>query len=100
MLPKKQTTNDDSILRTEKRTVDGIDYCYHLSVRESRQVSGYRLPLYSVSVEMTAQDSGTTRADVRDYFADAGKAILFFEKVVDHLATPIDLRYILEDEMS
>ena len=36
---------------------------------------------------------------VRDAFADPGRAILFFEKLVRGLATPIDLPYVLEDSM-
>ena len=38
-------------------------------------------------------------SSVTHFFADAGKAILFYEKLVKNLATPIDLAYIIEDEI-
>lgn len=96
---RKEKTVDTTI-RTEVREQDGIDYKYELIVRESSRVASYRIPLYSVSVEMTRSGEPTTNARTSDIFADAGKAIVFFEKLVDNLATPIDLPYIVEDEMS
>ena len=34
-----------------------------------------------------------------EIFADIGKAITFFDEIVDNLVTPIDLPYILEDRI-
>ena len=90
----------DTTIRTERREEDGIGYKYELIMRESTCVASYGIPLYSVSVEMTQSDGKTTNAHTSDVFADAGKAIDFFEKLVDNLATPVDLPYIVEDEFS
>ena len=87
----------DTLVRTEERTSNGAVFQYRLTVRESDRVASFGIPLYSVAVEMT--DRGNrTEACVRDCFSDAERAFVFFNKVVDHLATPIDLPYILEDE--
>lgn len=101
-MQRKETTSEkDTVVRDEARCSDGITYHYRLTVHESGHVSAYRLPLYSVSAEMCFPGEETpSRAELRDCFSDAGKAIVFFDKVVEHLATPIDLRYIMEDEMS
>ena len=48
---------------------------------------------------MTDKDSNVTNARTRELFADVGKAISFFRKLCDNLATPLNLPYILEDEM-
>jgi hypothetical protein len=95
----KQKTVDTTI-RTERREADGIAYKYDLIMRESSRVSSYRLPLYSISVEMTQEDTTVTSAETHEVFADVGRAIVFFEKLVDNLATPIDLPYIVEDELT
>ena len=98
MKHRKKTT--DTTIRTEKRKKDGIDYTYRLIMTESSSVASYRIPLYSVSVNMIMNDGSETDASAKDLFADAGKAIDFFEKLVDNLATPIDLPYIIEDEFT
>ena len=90
----------DTTVRTEKRENDGIDYTYRLIMTESANVASYKIPLYSISVNMVMSDGSETDASTRDLFADAGKAIDFFEKLVDNLATPIDLPYIVEDEFT
>ena len=94
-----QTFNDsDTLLRAEERTSGEARYHYRLTKRESEQVASFGLPLYSVSVQMVAPD-GATEATARDCFSDEAKACGFFDKLVNHLATPIDLPYILEDEI-
>ena len=45
-------------------------------------------------------EGDTTSAETRELFADIGKAVSFFDKLVRNLATPIDLAYIVEDEIS
>jgi hypothetical protein len=67
---------------------------------ESNKVASYMLPLYSVEIEMTDKEGNVTRARTRDLFADVGKAISFFKKLYENLATPLNLPYILEDEMA
>lgn len=85
-------------LRTESREKDGIGYEYELIMKESARVASFKIPLYSVSVKMTDENGETTHANTKDVFADPGKALVFYEKLVKNLATPIDLAYILEDE--
>lgn len=92
-------TNSTTI-RTEWREDDGISYKYELIMRESSRVASYGMPLYSISVEMKNSDGKITTANTSDVFADPGKAIVFFEKIVKSLATPIDLPYVVEDELS
>lgn len=80
---------------------DGTNiYSYELIMKESSRLSGFRLPIYSIRVGFTNEEGESSEAEVSEVFADAGKAILFFEKLVKNLATPIDTAYILEDEMS
>ena len=89
------------IIRTEVREKDGYEYKYSLSLSEGQRVASYGIPLYSISVEMTAQNNGNaTKSDAENLFSDIAKANGFFEKIVDNLATPIDLPYIVEDEFS
>ena len=66
---------------------------------ESVRTASYRIPLYSISVRMTDSRGNETSASSNDIFADAGKAIIFFDKLVTGLCTPIDLAYIVEDEI-
>ena len=98
MRQKEKTT--DTVIRREERSDGENSYSYELIMKESMRTASYRIPLYSIRVGMTNSVGAYTCADVKDAFADAGKAILFFEKVVRNLATPIDLTYILEDEIS
>ncbi len=89
----------DTVIRTEARSDGAASYVYRLVMKESSQLASYRIPLYSINLEMTSEDGTTTSAQINDAFADAGRAILFFEKLVRNLATPVDLPYILEDDM-
>lgn len=89
----------DRVLRKEERFDEGNSYSYELVVREGETVADFRLPLYSIRVDMTDTEGNRRQADARDVFSNAEKAIAFFDKIVRNLATPIDLAYILEDEM-
>ena len=90
----------ENVVRREERSDGENGYVYELRVSESKNSAGARLPLYSIYVTMTEANGKSTSAGVKEAFADAGKAILFYEKVIRGLATPIDLAYTLEDEMS
>lgn len=89
----------EKVIRKEVREADGAKYCYTLVVSESNKVASFKLPLYSVEIEMTDKSGKTTSARTRELFADVGKAISFFKKLYENLATPLNLPYILEDEM-
>jgi len=77
----------------------GVFYSYKLTSRENRNHASFKIPLYSILVSMTDKDGSVTSASVDDAFCDAGQALIFYDKVVRNLATPIDLSYIFEDEM-
>ena len=96
---RNQIKTNDTVIRREQRESDGNKYTYLLTMHESLSTVSYGIPLYSVNIEMIDSEGHETAATVGDVFADAGKAIVFFEKLVRNLATPIDLAYILEDSL-
>lgn len=98
MRQKDKTT--DTVIRTDERVDSGNTYRYSLVMRCGDGVACWRIPLYSIRVRLTLADGTTTDAEVKDVFADVGRAILFYEKMLRNLATPVDLAYILEDEMT
>lgn len=97
----RHTRNDTDtvVIRTNSINDDGAIYKYKLYMQESGNVASYKLPLYSIGIEMTDRDGNYTEARVADVFSDIGKALVFYERLVNNLATPLNLPYILEDEM-
>ena len=95
----RRVIEKESVIRNETRSIDGIVYNYALVMSESNKVASYKLPLYSVEIEMTDTEGNVTSATTSEIFADVGKAIVFFRKMVENLATPLNLPYIIEDEM-
>ena len=96
---KTDNVQNETLIRREVRSEGGYVYSYELLMRESSRTASYRIILYSVKVSMTDIDGNTTSSDIKDAFADSGRAILFFNKIVKNLCTPIDLAYIHEDEL-
>ena len=94
-----KTVVKDTVIKRDIREADGARYCYTLIMSESNKVASYKLPLYSIEIEMTDADGNVTNAKTKEIFADVGKAISFFRKLSENLATPLNLLYILEDEM-
>ena len=88
-----------SIIKEVFREAGGAKYLYRLRVKESARVASYKIPLYSIDVKMDYEGKHTENS-VNDVFADVGKALVFFDTLVEYLATPIDLPYILEDKIS
>ncbi len=78
------------------KTHEGITYRYILLSSKSIKVASFNMPLYSIEIIMN-KDGVETCHTTNDIFSDIGKALVFFDKLVDNLATPIDLPYILED---
>ena len=87
-----------TLIRRETREEDGILYRYELKIHENEHFS-YAPPQYSISIEMILPDGSTTYREMSEIFLDAGKAILYFDRLVKNLATPIDLPYIVEDDL-
>ena len=97
---KQSEKTTDTTIRTELREDNGIEYKYKLLMKESSHVASYGIPLYSISVEMIQRDGNITNAKTGEVFANIEKAINFFEKLVNNRATPSDLPYVTEDELS
>lgn len=97
---RKRDNTTDTVIRTDERTSDGNTYRYELVMRCGDGVACWRIPLYSIRVHLTLEDGTVTNAAVKDVFADLGRAVLFYEKMLKNLATPVDLAYILEDELT
>lgn len=95
-----KTVVTETVIKTETREEDGAKYEYSLVMSESNKVASYRLPLYSIEIKMTDSEGNVTEARTKEIFADVGKAISFFRKLSENLATPLNLLYILEDEMA
>ena len=89
----------DTAIRTENRFDDGNSYLYQLTMRKGDSTADWQLPLYSIRIDMTDKTGREHSAEARDVFASEEKATAFFEKIVDNLATPINLPYIIEDEL-
>ena len=87
-----------TLVRSERRNEDGNEYEYTLTVRESDKTASFRLPLYSVRVAMTTVDGQRREAELKDAFRSPRTAFSFFNRIVDNLATPIDLPFVYDDE--
>ena len=87
------------ILRKDERFDGGDSYTYLLSTRESDFVASFGITLYSVRVELVRSNGVSSFAEIKDVFASYDKANRFVDKLARNLATPIDLPYVLEDEM-
>lgn len=89
----------ESVVAKEERCENDFSYTYELILREGRRTADYRLPLYSVKVSMTDPSGRNSQKEVKDVFINKDRAMDFFNKLVRNLATPIDLGYVLEDEV-
>ena len=93
------TEEKTACVRCERRQSEGNEYEYTLTVRESNMTASFRLPLYSVQVAMTTEDGTRREARLTDAFLSQKMAFAFFNRIVENLATPIDLPFVYEDEM-
>ncbi len=89
----------DKIVTREERKSEGYLYTYELTVREGERTADWRLPLYSVKIKMTDNEGKSSQREARDLFTCPKRAREFFDKLVRNLATPIDLGYVVEDEV-
>ena len=95
----KKTDNSTEIIREEMREDGGLIYQYRLVRTKSLKVASYQMPLYSIEVSLSGNGTSTQNS-LCEVFSDLGKAIVFFDHIVENLATPIDLPYILEDKIN
>ena len=97
---QEMDTSGENIIRKTNISKDQNEYTYILIRREGALLASYKIPLYSIRAEMTTADGNTSYYEVRDIFSSEDKAIRFFNKLSQNLATPMNLPYIIEDEMS
>ena len=89
------------IIINETRVCDGITYKYSLIESTNLQISCYKIPLYSVRIEMLIHENESfSENESVALFSDLNKATDFYYKLVSNLATPMNLPYIIEDELS
>ena len=90
----------EKIIKTSVKECNGIKYTYNLTVTESERVASYGIPLYSITIEEHDEKGIVNEAFGKEIFADPGRALAFYDKLVKGAATPVDLPYILEEEYS
>ena len=95
----KSKSKETKVVKEITKVNYGIIYNYVLFESRSTQVASFNMPLYSIEITMT-KDGETTKHTAKEIFADIGKAVSFFEKLANNLATPIDLPYIIEDKIT
>ncbi|MBQ7363581.1 MAG: hypothetical protein IJW48_03910 [Clostridia bacterium] len=95
----KRRTEELTVVKSTTVERDGALFCYSLIKKSSGHVSSFGIPLYSIQIELTDSEGRKTEACAGDVFVDIGKALVFFDRMVKNLATPIDLAYVIEDEL-
>ena len=95
----KRKAEITSVIKTADKKDGGVNLSYTLIKSTGESVSPYGLPQYSIKIELTDRDGRKTEASARDVFVDVGKALVFFDRMVRNSATPIDLAYVVEDEL-
>lgn len=95
----KETTAEE-IIRQVNICDKECEYKYYLIKRKSDNVCSFRLPLYSIKIELEASRGKISQHELSNVFANESKAIYFFDKLVENLATPLNLPYVFEDELS
>ena len=88
-----------SLIRRETRAKDGNVYEYSLYVTESARVASFHLPLYSIEIKLTLKNGTSWEYLARDVFSNTSRAISFFEMLVQTLATPMSLPYIIDESL-
>ena len=86
------------IIKEIRKSAAGDSYVYRLVMNKSSQVSSYRLPLYSIEVEMD-HDGEHTANSTKELFSDVGRALAFLSYLAEHLVTPLNLPFVLEDSV-
>ncbi len=89
----------DRLITREERASEGRLYTYELTMRRGERTADWQLPLYSIKIKMTDKDGRSSQREARDLFTCGERAREFFDKLVNNLATPIDLGYVVEDEI-
>ena len=70
----KRSAIKETVIKREIREAEGATYSYALIMSESKKVASYKIPLYSIGIEMVDAYGNETSAQTSDLFADVGKA--------------------------
>lgn len=89
----------DTVIRREIREAEGFRYTYELILREGDKTADWGLTLYSVKISMVDEKGETSEREARDLFTSQDQALEFYNKLVRNLATPLNLGYVVEDEL-
>lgn len=89
----------DTVVKSEERNSEGRHYKYELIMREGKQTHDWRLSLFSIRISMTDTDGKYSQKEAKDLFINRERALEFFDKLVKNLATPLNLGYVVEDEI-
>lgn len=89
---------NSTTVREEVRYANGMEYRYALSARRSEMTASFGLTLYSIKVELIDKRGVHSEASLIDAFRSPEAAFRFFERIINNLATPIDLPFVFEDE--
>ena len=90
MLSKTET-----VIRNETVLESGNLYCYTLI--ESEGANGTML--YSLKITLSMKDGEFSENTAKNIFTEKNAAMLFFDKMLKNLATPLNLPYVVEDEL-
>ena len=91
--------NNYTVIQTKHiQTSDG-SYTYTLYYGDSIRTASMGIRLYSISIEFVDNDGVRGFAEAKEFFADKRKAFDFYNRLVCGLATPLNLPYIIEDEL-
>jgi hypothetical protein len=89
----------DKVILKEEREKSGYRYSYELTERKGDSTIDFGVYLYSIKVDMIDDRGKSRHSEAKDLFSSKEKALSFFDMIVKHLVTPIDLKYIIEDEL-
>ena len=85
------------IIKSDNVVSSGLKIHYELTLKESARFSSFKLPLYSISIEMEDQEGKQSSYKATDVFSDINKALEFYIKIVEGIVTPSEMPYIIED---
>lgn len=85
-----------TIIKEDVKTDGKYTLTYRLYENAPRKIGRMSLSLYSIEIESESENS-ITKSEISEIFSDIGKALTFYNSLVENLATPINLHYILED---
>ncbi len=90
---------EEMIIKEKQINTEDGKYIYTIKSSIGLGTASYGIRLYTITIEFIRADGARSYAEAKEYFSNKEKAYSFFDRLVKYLATPINLPYILEDEM-